>query len=73
MKFSAIKCINIYKILQNAEAIIYLYFYKILKMDEITKKYGSILYTLLKFHKISNIIQLFQKKTQGGHFYGRTD
>ncbi len=38
MKFSAIKCINIYKILQNAEAIIYLYFYKILKMDEITKK-----------------------------------
>jgi len=37
MKFSAIKCINIYKILQNAEAIIYLYFYKILKMDEITK------------------------------------
>ena len=37
MKFSAIKCINIYKILQNAEAIIYLYFYKILKVGKIIK------------------------------------
>ena len=37
MKFSAIKYINIYKILQNIEVIIYLYFYKILKIDKITK------------------------------------
>ena len=37
MKFSTIKCINIYKILQNTEVIIYLYFYKILKTGKILK------------------------------------
>ena len=37
MKFSTIKYTNIYKILQNAEVIIYLHFYKILKIDKITK------------------------------------
>ena len=37
MKFSTIKCINIYKILQNTEVIIYLYFYKILKIGKIIK------------------------------------
>lgn len=37
MKFSAIKYIKIYKILQNAEVIIYLCFYKILKIYKITK------------------------------------
>ena len=59
MKFSAIKYIKIYKILQNAEVIIYVYFCKILKIDEITKKYRSIMYTLLKMYKASDIIQLF--------------
>lgn len=37
MKFSAIKYIKIYKILQNAEVIIYLCFYKILKIYKIIK------------------------------------
>ena len=56
MKFSAIKYINTYKILQNTEVIIYLYRYKILRTDKIIKKNRSILYTLLELYKISNII-----------------
>ena len=37
MKFDTTKYIKIYKILQNIEVIIYLYLYKILKIDKITK------------------------------------
>ena len=37
MKFGTTKYIKIYKILQNDEVIIYLCFYKILKIDKITK------------------------------------